>query len=502
MENRNTKISNFFKSYIYKLIPQSQTNIFYILFNGIEEAFNYLDYKINQFKKENNLLTAQEPHSLRHLAALNGFEPKLKTPAKGFIEIQIDSKLFNRVGFPIYIPAYAVFKNTVNNLEYVYESDKMLRVDSNKVIIPITEGVMKNNEFVSQALSTNDIVKFYISSKNIAENSFTVMVNNHNYMRVKSFIDNDGVNNNRQFMIKYSNDVKQPFILYVRGTEENDVVRVAYRETTGENGNLSYKSIFETDEFLDNKSEQISFSEEEILITNISGFNYGSDGSDINSLKSAIGFNHGVNLLFDKVSYENFINKYSTLLLQKINLSEEYKAIKYIYLSKRVYLENTKSSDIINNYRNIIMFRKYLLSNEELKEFDNLLEESEYALSSHTLKNSDVIKYALQITIFGINSQVEVSNHKTNISKLIYGEFAKFLYDKYHIVNIELLLNDYMLKHNIKLDYMIFDSEKNIDITTNIHHKDKLPILKGDFIITDSDNKNVQLFDDINFVIK
>lgn len=500
---KNQSVSRIFKKYISSLIPKKQTNIFFMLFNGIDEALNYIDFKINSFKRENNILTAQDISSLRTLASQNGFEPKLKVPSKGMVRLTLSSKLFNRVGLPIYLPPYSVFLNKQNGLEYYYESDKMLRIDTNEITIPLVEGVVRNTQFLSSNNDSSNIERFYIQSKSISENSFNVFVGNTHFKRVKSFIDNAGINDDKQFMIKYSNDAMNPIILYIKGCLQNDIINCSYKDCSGQFGNLTFKTIFDTDEFLDNKNNSIAISDDEMSIINVSGFNFGSDGSDANALRSAIGFNHGVNLLFDKKSYENFIDKYSNVLLQRIDLSEEYKAIKVIKLSKKVYLNPELQID--EEYAKIINFRSYLFTQNELNEFEDLLEENEYALSSHTINDSDIIKYAIQFK-FKLSdlSLAAINHHKININKLIYFEFSKFLYNKYHQINLELLLNQYMNINNIDLEYTIFNSKGEIIYgeNTTIQHKDRLPILKGDFIIKDTDNNTIQLFNDINWVIE
>ena len=66
---KQQSLSKIFRKYISSLIPTKQTNIFFMLFNGFDEAINYLDFKISSFKRENNILTAQDLTSLRNLAA-------------------------------------------------------------------------------------------------------------------------------------------------------------------------------------------------------------------------------------------------------------------------------------------------------------------------------------------------------------------------------------------------------------------------------------------------
>lgn len=497
----NKSVSNIFKKYISSKIPKKQTNIFFTLFNGIDTLFSFLELKLNTHKRERNFFTAQTISALRNLAAQNGFEPKLKVPSKGNVKIIINSTLFNKVGYPIYLPPYSVFINKKNNLEYYYESDKMLKIDKSDVIIPLVEGVIRNQQFLSSNIDPKYIERFYLQSNSLAENSISITVNNVKFTKVKSFYDNNGNYDNKQFIVKYSNDAENPLIIYIKGTSNNDIINVTYRECTGEYGNLEYKTLFESQEFLDSQNNPISVDETELKVFNIDGFNYGSDGSDVNSLKSAIGFNHGVNLLFDRTSYVDFVNKFSTVLLQDIILSEEYKAIKNIYISKKLYLN--PELEIVSAYKDVIAKKSYYFSDYELNEFTKLLEDNEHALSSHNINVANTLKYAFQVK-FNLLDYTEIDFHKNNISKILYYEFSKFFYDKNNKLNIEILFNKYMTEHNISLEYIMFNSNYEIFIgeNTTITHIDKLPILSGDFEIKLENQETLtELYFDINWVI-
>ena len=61
-----------------------------------------------------------------------------------------------------------------------------------------------------------------------------------------------------------------------------------------------------------------------------------------------------------------------------------------------------------------------------------------------------------------------------------------------------------MVTNKIDLEYVLFNSEGNIIYGENssIQHINKLPILKGDFTIQNIDNKTLQLFNDINWIIE
>ena len=68
-----------------------------------------------------------------------------------------------------------------------------------------------------------------------------------------------------------------------------------------------------------------------------------------------------------------------------------------------------------------------------------------------------------------------------------------------------------MKENNINFEYTVFNQEienkkiiENKEIVTNyvIKHEDKLPILRGDFDIIDSQSNKVRLFFDINIVSK
>ena len=76
------RISTILRQYISERIPKFATNIWYQLFNAIEGAFNHIEYRLDIFKRERNILTAQHLSSLRNLAAQNGYEPVLKAAEK------------------------------------------------------------------------------------------------------------------------------------------------------------------------------------------------------------------------------------------------------------------------------------------------------------------------------------------------------------------------------------------------------------------------------------
>lgn len=502
------KISNILKRYINEHIPKKATNIFWQMFNGIEVSFVALENKLEIFKRERNILTAKNLASLRNLSAQNGFEPSLKIPSTGILTMQINSKLFNRVGYPLFLPPYAIFTNTTTKLTYFYNSNKTLRIDKNIIKIPVVEGEIKQQLFKGIG---NTIERIYLTDLNIANNSISVNVNGVEFLEVKSFPDNININNNKQFVVKYSIDFSKPIVLYIKGITVNDSIQVTYKITNGERGNMLSTYFFETDDLIDNNGIEIAADADEITIVNIDGFDLGSNGTDETTLRSAIGYNHGINLLFDNSSYRNFIGKYSTLMIQNIIVDDNNKTINNIYISKKQSLytpSNTSDSYLISLYKNIIENQSYLVPLNEKINLTGTLSEFEYALSSHNLYDSKTCKFGLQI-IF--NNQNEKDLYKNDVELLLYKEFGKFLYDKNNILNIEILFKTFMKTNNISFEYNIFnqiDEEEKIKNKTEIitsyiiKHDTYLPLLKGDFVICDSDFSTVNLFNDINFVTK
>lgn len=494
-----------FQKYISEKFPKKQTNIFWQLFNGIDAIFDYLELYINIYKRERNFLTATTLISLRNLSSQNGFEPTLKVPSKGIIELKISPKLFNKVGYPLYLPPYSVFKNKTNKLNYYYNSNKTLKIENGSIFIPIVEGELVTKTYVSNG---NFIERFYIDNDSIADKSLSININNENYKEVKSFFDNDGLYNNKQFITKFSNKQNTPLVIYVKGTNQNDIVNVTYRLTSGEFGNIENKHNFETQSIINSNGDIIEISDDEIEINNISGFNFGSNGTDINSLKSAIGFNHGSNLLFDTVSYTEYINKFSNILLQKILLNPDKKSINNIFVSKRQYINNNESSLVSQQYIKIIDSKSYLLSDSDIINLNELISENEFALSSHNLYSSDINKFGLQILF---NTKYEQEKNEFELTNLIYKSFGNFFYDKYFILNLELLFNDFMKLNNTFFEYTIFNENiekskiinlKELSTPYIIKHENELPILRGDFNIADLNFSPIKLFSDINIVSK
>ena len=499
------RISSVLKKYISERIPKKATNIFWQLFNGVEAMFVNLEYRLDITKRERNMLTAQNLASLRNLASQNGFEPILKVPAKGILNIAIDPKLFNRVGFPLFIPPYSIFTNKSTGITYYYNSDKSLRVSTSIVNIPVIEGTIKQVSFTGTGAYLD---RFYLTDDNISENSMTIEIDGIQYTEVKSFFDNSGLNDDKQFLLKFSNNIQNPIIVYIKGAYLNAAINVNYRLSSGEIGNIVGINEFETQSILNNIGSIIDIDDKEMTIINQSGFEFGSNGTDENSLRAAIGYNHGKNLLFDNISYSNFVGKYSTLLIQKIINSDTEKTINNIYLSKKqsLNIDSTTPSDYIDKYKAIILTKSYLLSQAEKLSLSKIIEEYEYALSSHNIFDAKTCNFAFQISM---TNNAEVIAYTDMINNMLYVEFSKFFYIKNHIINIENLFETFMQTNNIKFEYMIFNQliedrkiKEKIDLTTAyiIKHDEYLPLLNGNFPICDSSFNSVNLFFDINIV--
>lgn len=498
-----SSIRKILQKFISDRIPQKQTNIFWQMFNGIEAMFTQLEYFLKIRKRESNMLTANYLSSLRNHAAHNGYEPILKIPANGIIQLTIKPKLFNRVGYPLYLPPYSVFKNKETGINYYFNSDKTLRLDSNTQNIPIVEGEVVQTSFVSTGAY---IERFYINSNDVANGSITVSVNDKKFVELKSFYDNENVNDNKQFIVKYSNNPQKPIIIYIKGTSINDQVQIIYKVTCGELGNISNKASFETNDIIDSNSVEIVPEDDEIEIFNLTGFRYGSNGTDENSLRAAIGYNHGQNLLYDSITYRDFINKFSTLLLQNVFVSEERKTINHIYLSKKQSVNENLGIGVIQQYKSIIQNQTYILSQEDKQNLDKLIGEYEYCLSSHILHPSIINKYAIQITLENVS---DMNSYNELIQILIYKEFSKFLYDKFYVSNFDVIFNDFMKANNIKFSYTLFSQKIETQKLQNsrqyeteyiIKHENELPILCGDFNIAGIDYKPVKLFFDVNII--
>ncbi len=507
MATENKTMSNILSKYISAKIPKYATNIFHQMFNGIEAMFTTLEYRLNVSKRERNMLTAQSLSSLRSLASENGFEPTLKIPAKGLLSLTITPKLFNRSGYPLFLKPYSVFTDSITKIQYIYIANKTLKLTNGTNFVPVVEGEIKTENFTAE--TGKEIERIYISEENLANNSIVIQSGGVEFLEVKSFVNHVGENDNKQFIIKFSNNPQTPIVIYVKGLELNDIAVLTYRLTFGENGNLTTKTNFETDDIVDGYNVEVVPDDDEITITNVSGFDFGSNGTDENALRAAIGFNHGSELLFDNISYKNFVNKYSTLLLQNVKSVEDSKTIKNIYISKkRIVINNENIANVISQYQDITHNLLYLFSTEEKTNISNILKEKEFALTSHNMLDAEINKYAFQITL---ESQELVEKYSQEIKKILYLEFSKFLYTKKHQINIELLFDKFMLDNDIKFEYTIFDKNnelekinKNLFIKTNyiIKHIDTLPILKGDFEISDANGDKFQLFFDINVVSK
>ena len=472
------RISTILKQFISERIPNKATNIFFQMFNGIEAMFTNLEYRLDIFKRENNILTAQNLSSLRSLAAQNGVEPTLRIPAKGILLVKISPKLFTRVGYPLFIKPYSVFTNKLTQVNYTYVSDKTIRIDSGStsVYVPVIEGTLKQIQVQG---STDFIQRIYLNDSKIADKSIIIESNGKEFTEVKSFYDNYGLNSNRQFIIKWSTNPQYPIIVYIKGHELNQTINITYRLTNGELGNISKTQKFETESIVDTYGSYVVPNTNEISIVNISGFNMGSNGTDENSLRSAIGFNHSQEVLFDNISYRNFLSKFSTICLQDIKIDNLRKQINNIYVWKKICFDTETNQNIIIEYKNVIktLLKDGFLSDIDKQNISEIISENEYCLSSHNLYGPKTNHYAIQIMFDNID---DMELHKHQIEELIYFEFSKFLYIRNHSINLESLINKYREQNNIKLWYLLFDKRieqekiKSLTNNSNLQHFERI----------------------------
>lgn len=472
------RISTILKQFISERIPNKATNIFFQMFNGIEAMFTNLEYRLDIFKRENNILTAQNLSSLRSLAAQNGVEPTLRIPAKGILLVKISPKLFTRVGYPLFIKPYSVFTNKLTQVNYTYVSDKTIRIDSGStsVYVPVIEGTLKQIQVQG---STDFIQRIYLNDSKIADKSIIIESNGKEFTEVKSFYDNYGLNNNRQFIIKWSTNPQYPIIIYIKGHELNQTINITYRLTNGELGNISKTQKFETESIVDTYGSYVVPNTNEISIVNISGFNMGSNGTDENSLRSAIGFNHSQEVLFDNISYRNFLSKFSTICLQDIKIDNLRKQINNIYVWKKICFDTETNQNIIIEYKKVIksLLKDGFLSDIDKQNISEIISENEYCLSSHNLYGPKTNHYAIQIMFDNID---DMELHKHQIEELIYFEFSKFLYIRNHSINLESLINKYREQNNIKLWYLLFDKRieqekiKSLTNNSNLQHFERI----------------------------
>jgi hypothetical protein len=502
-----TTVKNILKDYLSERVPRKVTNVLWEMFNGFEAAYELIEYRLNVSKRERNIITAQNLSSLRSHAASNGFEPTLMIPASGLLQVEVNPKLFKRAGYPLYITPYSTFTDKISKRKYYYSSDKTLSLSSGSMLIPVIEGEVKTVTFDSTADHVN---RFYLLDHNISNGSVTLEVNGTRYLEVKSFPDNNGVNSNKQFMIKFGNDISRPIVIYATGIDYKQKVNISYRVCNGELGNITGQHEFETQDIIDNLGSMVEAGDDELTIVNVNGFDLGSNGTDENMLRASIGFNHGVSLLFDNLSYTAFIGKYSTLVLQGISNPDDNKQINNIRVFKKqsINTSSTNPIDFINQYKDIISNNRYVLSSVDKVNLSNTISKNEYTLTSHNLVDPVTCKFAFQLLM---PDEATMEKHSLAVMKLLYAGFSTFLHKRDHVVNIDSLMSTYMQDNDVKFEYTVFNSidesrklDGKVDVVTSyiVSHDSYLPVIKGDFNICDAGFNAYKLFFDVNAVVK
>jgi hypothetical protein len=501
----NTSLTKLFQKFIPENIPKKQTSIFWMLFNGVDAVVAQFETVLKIFRKERNILTANQLSSLRSLAAYNGYEPQLKIPATGTVQLTATSKLFNRVGSPLYVPPYAQFTEEDTGLVYYYDGNKVLRIDNEPLLLTLTEGSPAS---LQQTSGGSFVERYYLPSQNIADGSIMVSVGTQQFLLVKSFFDSVNLNEGFLFQVKFSNRPDTPIVIYVVGTQLNDIVDITWKTTIGEQGNLLAGSNFTTTDLLTAQGLEVNPASDEMAVGVVNGFNLGSNGTDENSLRAAIGFNHGVTLLFDTVSYTAFIDKFSTLLLQKVVPSSNSKQISNIYLSLKTYLNPEANISLQDQYQQAIGLGSWLVPADQKALLDGLIAENEFALSSHNLFNPITNNYAVQVLFEDEDTKLA---NIDGVNNLVYTAFSQFLYNSSASVNFEILFDSYMTEKGIKFEWSIFSQSVEAEkIATQVAGPESpyvlsardgiLPILRGNFPIADQNFAPIRLFFDLNIV--
>ena len=486
------------KEFISSTIPTKQTNVLWQLFNNTKSALEYLNTKIDILKRERNIMTATSNIALRNLAAQNGIEPTLKIASKGILTIKINTECFNRNGYPLFLTPYTKFRNKINKVEYYYDGNTTIKLTNDICMIPVSEGILETTQ---HRCIGNDLIEMvYLPTDAIVDKSITIKSDKKLYTEVKSFYNNINEYDNNQFIVKHSISLNNPLILYIKGASKDEVLTISYRMCNGENGNINYITDFEIDRLIDTAGNVVELQDTDYKCINYKGFEFGSNGTTTNTLRSAIGYNHGSSTLYDNESYRNFLGKFSNILIQKINVDNSKKSINHIYVSKVVNLNSIPKHFLKFEYNRVINNKLYQFSTDEIESLRKIIEENEFTLSSHTLNQSIINRFAIQLIFDNIYDK---DKYGVILETMIYDEFQKFMYDKHHKINFEYIFQQFMDNNKCMFEYNLFSEDKQgLNDTKIIQHNNYIPILQGDFLIHNNIGDTFRIMESVNIAIK
>lgn len=536
-------LSNIFQKSKYYY---SRKNVFGQILNVVKDIAQLLFYYHERAVTENNVLTAQQDLSLRHFAELSGHKITYVKSSLGLVRMELLPDFYSKFGNMVFLRKYARFKNVLNNQYYLLDIDTehvILNDSTFLKFLPLIEGQVKSANFIA---TSNKQFKINLSDSNnkIDDSRIRVWVNNKLFKRFDCLFDM-GLNDEGYFI--KAGFVSQYEIIFGNGINgitlnDGDVIKIEYIISKGESGNIA-DNLFPNFEIVsgifDSNGEEIQINEFS-SIRKESGFNLGSDGDSIETLRNVIGFSSRSLILVDERSFISFLSKYS--FISKIHLynSIDNPRVKNILILPNLSTKFNNSDDYLNTDIDTFKISNDIKSNIEKTIMQN---EISYIANELVWIDAEFIKYALFIylepkydslnndniyneikdlvvRIFIEHSFSRLKNNSNIPKSYIISQIQNLVGDDVQIsinifssINEESKINQYYIKKYMENgilknkrieipfgeDYHLGLSDRN-DI--QLDYSFEIPLLRGNFNILSNENEKIMIENPINLYIK
>lgn len=339
MDTMNQSIEQYLSSIFSKTkYLYSRKNVFGQILNVVKDISQLLFHYHENAVQEANVITAQDEISLRHFAEVSGYKVTYTKSSKGLLRMDMLPTFFTTFGNIVYLRRYAKFKNTINNLFYLVDidSDQLVIIEgTNRKYIPVIEGEVRNANFIADGSKQYKILLSDTAMK-IDDSHIRVWVNNKLFDRYDSLLDMTLKSTGYFIKTGYTSQYEIIFGNGINGISPNvgDEIRIEYLVSYGESGNFDdniYPHFELVGGMFDVNGDEITPSEHSVIIKE-SGFNLGSNGDSIETLRNVVGYSSRSLILVDDRSFKSFLAQYSFISKAQLYNFENNPRVKHILL--------------------------------------------------------------------------------------------------------------------------------------------------------------------------
>jgi hypothetical protein len=287
-----------------------------MLLTAFKEILNMTYLYIVRAINNNNILTADNIHAVRGLAALTGFDAIAKNSATGAVLLTI--KAFDNDTSTLYIQNGAQLRCKSTGVMYfvlMQQEFEQLNIRSNSaIVLPVVQGLKKQISFTSDG---SKLQTLNIAASNIDLSLLEVYINNELWYAVSKL--NDMHFNDKTYVVKHSM-LGGINIHFGNGTNGlipkiADTITIKYVASDGSTGNVNANEAFEFINGVLDKSANYVDTKNLLNVKASTDFIGGYDGDSIDAIALNAGLQTTSNAIITVDNYYAFMRKYSHIKL-------------------------------------------------------------------------------------------------------------------------------------------------------------------------------------------